>query len=306
MILSSANSIKAGSSNVDRVYHGENFQFLGSDFGYTRDGSIVNGNGTYSAQTAGDSLLTDLIINYYSVGPDAFSGCSNLTGVILTDTVGRVEEGAFLNCGITDLTIGNGLFDFQDSCFRGNSFTNVSLPVRSMTFELDTFRDCSNLTGFTLPSPCDSVCAGMFMNCTSLTGVFLPNTLQIVGSAAFNGCTSLTGVNFQNIREIHSNAFNGCTSLITIDIPSLDVIESAAFAGCTALTTFNIRANIPPGRHKLANSSYPGTPIDFLPSQLTEIHVPTNAPYTYYDGESDTTKNGWQDTFFGRTVIRDL
>lgn len=305
MILSSANSIKAGSSNVDRVYHGENFQFLGSDFGYTRDGSIVNGNGTYTAQTAGDSLLTDLIINYGTVATEAFSGCSNLTGVILTNKVTRVEEGAFLSCGITGLTIGDSMFQFEDSCFKGNPFTNVSLPVKNMIFDSATFMDCPNLTSFTLPSGCDTVCASMLKNCTSLTSLTLPSTLQIVGTGALQECSSLQNFTFQNIREIHNSAFLNCTSLTTVDIPSsIDAIEANAFSGCTAVTTFNIRSTKPPGRHRLSSTSYPGTPTDYLPSHLTEIHVRTNAPYTYFDGT--TTRNGWQDTFFGRTVVRDL
>ena len=306
MILDAANSIKFGSSHVDRVYHGENFQFLGHDFSHTTDGSIVNGDGTYSA--AGDPLLTDLIINYSIVGAEAFTGCSNLTGVILTNNVQRVMEETFRNCGITDLTIGRQVFFFGDQCFQNNAFTNVSLPTRSdqaMAFEGATFKDCSNLTGFTLPENCDSICDDMLRNCTSLTDVFLPSTLQVIGTSAFEDCTSLTGVHFQNLREIHQSAFNGCTSLTTIDIPSADVIESAAFSSCTALTTFNIRTNIPPGRHQLGHSSYPGMPIDFLPSHLTEIHVPSGAPYTYVDNEGNT-KNGWQNTFFSATVIRDL
>ena len=305
MILDAANSIKFGSSHVDRVYHGENFQFLGHDFSHTTDGSIVNGDGTYSA--AGDPLLTDLIINYSIVGAEAFTGCSNLTGVILTNSVTRIQEEAFSHCGITDLTIGRQVFDFGDQCFQNNPFTNVSLPAQdfSLIFEGATFMDCSNLTGFTLPENCDSICDDMLRNCTSLTDVFLPSTLQVIGTSAFEDCTSLTGVHFQNLREIHQSAFNGCTSLTTIDIPSADVIESAAFSSCTALTTFNIRTNIPPGRHQLGHSSYPGMPIDFLPSHLTEIHVPSGAPYTYVDNEGNT-KDGWQNTFFGATVIRDL
>ena len=305
MILDAANSIKFGSSHVDRVYHGENFQFLGHDFSHTTDGSIVNGDGTYSA--AGDPLLTDLIINYSIVGAEAFTGCSNLTGVILTNSVTRIQEEAFSHCGITDLTIGRQVFDFGDQCFQNNPFTNVSLHAQdfSLIFEGATFMDCSNLTGFTLPENCDSICDDMLRNCTSLTDVFLPSTLQVIGTSAFEDCTSLTGVHFQNLREIHQSAFNGCTSLTTIDIPSADVIESAAFSSCTALTTFNIRTNIPPGRHQLGHSSYPGMPIDFLPSHLTEIHVPSGAPYTYVDNEGNT-KNGWQNTFFSATVIRDL
>ena len=301
MILSVADSIKIGSSQVDRVYHGENFEFLGYDFSYTRDGSIVNGNGTPPASLAGDTLLTSLIADYATIDAESFSGCTNLTKVILGDGVTNVDINAFDGCGITDLTISPNISSFLNRSFKSNPFTNVTLPPRSYGygFETGVFENCTNLTSFTLPENSDHLGHEMFQGCTSLTGLTLPFSLKIIGKACFSGCTSLQNFTFpnnnsQNICEIHQSAFKGCTSLTTVDIPGdIDVIESAAFSDCTGITTFNIRKGSPPGGVRLGSSSYPASPANFLPSTLSEIHVPSDAA-------------GWSSTFNGATVIADL
>lgn len=301
MILSTATSIKFGSSHVDRVYHGENFEFLGHDFSYTRDGSIINGNGTPPSSLAGDPLLTSLIADYASIDPESFESCGNLTKVIIGDGVNFIDVNAFDGCGITDLTIGSNVNTFYDSCFNDNPFTNVTLPPRSYgySFERRVFQNCGNLTGFTLPENTDHLSQEMFAGCTSLTGLTLPLSLQVIGRECFNGCSSLQNFTFptghgQNIREIHTRAFHNCTSLTTVDIPrDIDVIEHQAFDGCDSITTFNIRTMSPPGGIRLSDSSYPLNAADFLPTGLTEIHVPTNA-------------TGWSSTFNGATVVQDL
>ena len=54
------------------------------------------------------------------------------------------------------------------------------------------FRDCSSLTGITIPDGVEYIGDSTFSGCSSLTGITIPSSVTSIGDDAFCGCDKLT------------------------------------------------------------------------------------------------------------------
>lgn len=127
-----------------------------------------------------------------NIGPHAFLGCANLTGVTLPETLTSLGEWAFGWCNnLTRVTLPNSLTNIQDG--------HVSI-------------------GGVL---------GIFSYCTSLTNVILGKNLAYLGMGTFWGCTNLMTSYFQGNKPETAVAnlmgwpwiFEGDTSVIVYYLP---------------------------------------------------------------------------------------
>ena len=185
--------------------------------------------------------------NSYSVtaiGESAFSGCTDLTSVTISDGVTSIEIAAFYNCsGLTSVTIPNSVTTFGESAFAFcNSLTSIEIPNSVTTIGTYAFFECSGLTSMTIPNSVTKIGDNAFSGCSGLTSVTIPNSITSIPYFAFDWCTSLTSVEIPNsVTKIKGYAFYRCTSLTSIDIPnSVTEIGGGAFYGCTGLTSITI------------------------------------------------------------------
>ena len=158
-----------------------------------------------------------------AIAESAFEDCSNITEIIIPNTVASIHKSAFYDCsGLTSITIPDSVMSIGSSAFSG----------------------CSSLTSITIPDSVTSIGDSAFYNCTSLTSITIPDSVTSIGSSTFSGCSSLTSITFgenSKLTSIGEEAFSDCTSLTSITIPnSVTSIARYAFYGCTSLTSITI------------------------------------------------------------------
>lgn len=162
----------------------------------------------------GELVFTD---NLVSVGDRAFSGCSGITGVVLTPNLVTTGTYVFENCtGITSsVTIPSGATKISDGLFTG----------------------CTGITEVVMNNDITSIGSSAFKGCSSIKNdVVVPDTCTVIGSYAFSDCVKLSGIDFGNaIISIGDYAFYRCHSLDTLEFPnSLESIGNYAFGTKTA------------------------------------------------------------------------
>lgn len=195
-----------------------------------------------------------------AIDEDAFSGCSNLTSVILPYTVISIGNGAFSGCSaLTTVRFRGAVPSFDDGIFSDSTSTLANIYV--------PFDYISNYEE-ALPASYESIISSLYiaegdgwvLDTESLltiddddgmdawvadggsyhgnvTAVSIAPGVAGIGDGAFAGCTALMSITLPSFLEaIGGSAFSGCTSLTGITLPTfLETIGDDAFSDCTSL-----------------------------------------------------------------------
>ncbi len=106
--------------------------------------------------------------------------CSNLTGIVIPDSVVAIGGEAFQACtGLISVTIGSGVTEIRKSAFSG----------------------CTGLTNVTIGSSVTTLGEGAFAGCTGLTSIVIPDSVTSIGSNVFESCSKLTDIRFKGTVE---------------------------------------------------------------------------------------------------------
>lgn len=182
---------------------------------------IIDGEMSIEGYTGNDTeiVIPDVIdgINVTQIGLFAFQN-TNLTSVIIPDTVTKISQSAFDNC---------------------KSLSKVYIPDSVIEIGHAAFIHSSQLKEITIADRVHRIESSAFLDCTSLEKVCVrasaPDTneyeLTELGESAFGDCTNLREITIPSgITEIHSSALNGCVNLESITLPnSLQEIGKEAF-----------------------------------------------------------------------------
>ena len=152
-----------------------------------------------------------------------FYGCSNLTYVVIPDSVKTIGEYAFAYCcNIQDVQMSSGLTHIGNGAFMGcYNLNGIAIPDWVSYLGYNAFAECSNLSYvYFYGSQLTEISSSAFAYCYNLTQISLPTSLEYIDSYAFWDCglTSLTIP--ASVTEIHQYAFYGCESLAGLTVAS--------------------------------------------------------------------------------------
>lgn len=199
---------------------------------------------------------------------------SELTEVVIPDTVTYIGEGALSGCPLERLTVpfvGRTTDEYEEQRHFGFLFGAQGAP--SNCDYVPNTLETVVVTGGT------SLDGRAFYGCESIQSISLPDTLVQIGSGAFEECTSLAEVHLTDlaawcqvafedafstpftfgaslyldgtqvknliipdeIEVVNAYAFRGITSLLSIRVPnSVEYIGESAFSCCDGITSVTL------------------------------------------------------------------
>ncbi len=205
-------------------------------------------------------LRTFDIDSSVSIGEDAFSGCSQLATVKLSQNISSLGYGAFANCSkLVNVEISPAIYKMPSDVFSNTPWLDAQPFVNGVKYvgQVAIMTDGSNNITFregTL-GIADYFNGKYYMDGLSLTGdnpyykcnykaeqlpqkIKFPSSLLYIGNCAFYGCGNLTEITLpEGVEEIGVFSFGGGVPIAQIQFPaSLRKIGTRAFDQSSIVT----------------------------------------------------------------------
>ena len=239
----------------------------------------------------------------------AFSGCTSLSKVKLSNNLTIIDDRTFSGCtSLAEIDIPDSVTSIGVFAFSGcTSLSKVDLPKKLTTIEAGTFRDCTSLKEIVIPDSVTEIrsnwghdgCDGAFSGCTSLSKVDLPKKLTTIEAGTFRDCTSLKEIVIpDSVTSIGGSAFSNCISLESITIGSgVESLGDEWIASCRRLE------NITVSPENKTYSSVDGVLFNKDKSELSAYPIGNKrSSYTIPDGVEKIGKKA----FYGCRYIESL
>ncbi len=149
---------------------------------------------------SGDIVIPDTIEGYpvVALGWQSFMHCSNITSVIIPDSVITMDNSVFESCTLLE---------------------SIKLSEYLTDISYCSFNNCDSLTTITIPANVEEIRQWAFAGCDNLETVIM-NGGVIIQEGAFLACEKLTKVTIaDSVTEIYPYAFANCNSLKQVIIP---------------------------------------------------------------------------------------
>lgn len=188
-------------------------------------------------------------IDINSICGHFFEGCDKLTSVILPSNTSGIGNNAFTNCtNLTTLNITDGVKFIGNYAFQGCAkLQEIKLPVGLTSIGSNAFDGCTALSSIVIPDNVKTMGAYIFQNCTGLKSAKLTDNLEIIPFGLFHKCKNLKAANIpQNCTKISTYSFQNC-GLDSVIIPkSVKKIEESAFWNCPFTHGVYVMSEMPP------------------------------------------------------------
>ena len=184
------------------------------------------GGGLSEIPVSAFSACTKLKAVYMSegvtaIGAGAFDGCTALMACDIPDSLTKLGAGAFFDCSALD-----SYASYGGASYLGNT-QNPYVALVKVT---------SGDTDFTMHPDTKCFAADAFAE-LGFESITIAEGVTVIPDGAFFGCLSLTEINLSSkTTEIGAHAFAFCQALESIDLPeTLKIIGKSAFYGCAEL-----------------------------------------------------------------------
>ena len=232
----------------------------------------------------------------FSIGSEAFSGCTALTEIEIPRTVTNLGEGAFEGCSaLKKATLRSGITAIHAKTFKGcKSLTEIVIPEGVTHIGEEAFSGCTSLERVVLPEGLRSIGKNAFKGCTSLIEIEVPASVTAIEEGAFANCRSLVNVILhEGLLSIGNNAFRGCTKLDEITVPeSVSHIGEDAFAFKKIFFDKDF-----PGIHIGGVKDPILRPVDPLGPDFPFVDIETEPPDAEPESDGETETEATLETF---------
>ena len=269
-IASVGNQAFAYCERLEGVYISDIDAYASIEFASAESNPLYSAHKLYINGTE----ATDVEINSDKIGSFAFAGCSSIQTADIKSAT-SIGGGAFSYCSaLCEISLSDSLESIGASAFsHATSLISITLPDSVEEMSHSVFAYCSSLESATLPSDLMEISDRTFLNCEALKTIALPDSTLTVGDSAFSGCSTLDNVKIpkktteildfaffncaslkafeiaeeSKLKTIGKSAFRGCYSIVDLSLmnaSSLTLIDDSAFQFCTNLTNITVPSSI--------------------------------------------------------------
>ena len=172
-----------------------------------------------------------------TIDESAFSHCSNLSSIVIPDSVSHIGQYAFSNCDKI-LQEDNGIYYVNGWVVNSNKKVTVADISNARGISESALAGCADLEKVYMPDSINGIGSHAFLGCENLSYVIIPNGVTAIDEYTFKSCYRLDSIMIpEGVTSIGEAAFMYCSNMKSILIPnSVVFIGDNAFDSCRELS----------------------------------------------------------------------
>lgn len=206
-------------------------------------GSNATDSGVFQNSSISSIDLSNTAIS--TLNQSTFNSATNLTSVLLPDTLNTIDVSAFSNTAISTLDLSKTkISTLKNDSFMGlTNITEIKFPQSLSTLGNNVFRQSSIETVDFTNTKLTVISQGSFLGATKLKSIILPTNLTTIGQEAFKQTTSLETIDLSKntkLNSIGNNAFEE-SAITSITLPKLTTLSTTTTIGTSAFKGSKIK-----------------------------------------------------------------
>ena len=201
------------------------------------EGNVVEGIKDYAFKNVKAQNVI-ILNNIIKIGNYAFSHCTALESIKLSESITTVGYQVFEYCGkLLDLTIPKGINTYNTSTYisflTGSSIKNIVIEDGRTVINNNMFYGAQKVTNIEIPESVTIIGKSAFRECKALTNIKLPKNLTTIDNYAFDYCSSLTSIELpESVTTVGESVFSNCTKLLNLTIPKgINTFNTSTYTG---------------------------------------------------------------------------
>ena len=134
-----------------------------------------------------------------------FSGCENLSSVVLSNKVTKIGIDAFSKCtSLTSITIPSSVTEIDSFAFFESGLISIEIPNSVTEVRGGVFSECSSLKYVKWSENADIMASSLFSG-SGLVSITVPKGVTLISISAFYRCKALKEINVESGNEKYSS-----------------------------------------------------------------------------------------------------
>ena len=179
------------------------------------------------------------------IGSKAFFG-TFLESVVIPNSVEEIDLEAFSECThLSHVKLTEGLKKIGNGAFYKTAIDSIEIPTTVEEIGNFAFSYCENLRTISKLSSHLKQIGNAAFNATNLEEIVIPDSIEVISRNAFSQCSNLKKVVLpRSLKEINELSFS-LTPIEELSIPdTVEIIGDSAFWCCNKLRSVNIPKNL--------------------------------------------------------------
>ncbi len=178
----------------------------------------------------------------------AFQNCTSLSEVNLPEGLTKIWISVFQgDIALKTITIPSTVKSIDNNAFANSGLTEITIPEGVEELGSGMFAECSELKKVVISDTVTSLGGSAFAECDKLTDVSLGEGLTVLPGSAFSGCDVIEKVVLpHSIENVEGNVFNECVALKEVTMfRNVTSIDSSAFSYPDKVTIYGVAGTYP-------------------------------------------------------------